>query len=185
MIEAIKAVLARATLAHRSGEADEAERLFKEAAAEAANKDAVMRAEGLMGVAQSRRDNRDLIGASIYYAEAITLLRNAEATERLAYALRHAGDVRSELGEYAVAGAHTQEAVRLYRSLSPVPTLDLANALRVSALNDEREALASWTEAETLYAQAGVPEGATEAARRRASLASATRKPNPQEASHA
>lgn len=184
MLDAIKSILTRATQARHSGEAAEAERLFKQAAAEAANQDAVMRAEGLMGVAQSRRESGDLIGASIYYAEAITLVRNAEATPQLAYALRHAADVRSQLGEYAVAGAHSQEAVRLYRSLSPVPVLDLANALRISALNDEREARASWIESETLYTQAGVPEGAAEAAHHLSSLATAFDKPTSQETVH-
>lgn len=181
MLDAIKSMLARATQARGSGEAAEAERLFKQAAADAANQDAVMRAEGLMGVAQSRRDKGDRIGASIYYAEAITLLRNAEATAELASALRHAADIRSELGEYAVAGSHSQEAVRLYRSLSPVPALDLANALRVSALNDEREARASWAEAETLYNEAGIADGVAEAAQHLASLRTADHQ---QEAAH-
>lgn len=185
MLEAIKSLLSNATQARRSGEAAEAERLFKQAAADAANQDAVMRAEGLMGVAQTRRDSGDRIGASIYYAEAITLLRNPEATAQLAYALRHAAEVRSELGEYAVAGAHSQEAVRLYRALSPVPTLDLANALRISALNDEREALASWSEAATLYTQTGVLEGAAEATRHLTSLETAINRTNMQEAAHA
>jgi tetratricopeptide (TPR) repeat protein len=163
MIEALKSLLALAAQARQSGEAADAERLFKQAAAEAANDDAIARAEGLMGVAQSRRDSGDRVGAAIYYSEAITLLRNAEATERLAYALRHAAEVRSELREYAVATNHIQEAVRLYRAIDDGGPLGLANALRVSALNDEREARASWLEARELYSVAGVDAGVDEA----------------------
>ena len=116
-----------------------------------------------MGVAQSRRDTGDRTGSAIYYSEAITLLRNAEATERLAYALRHAAEVRSELREYAAASSHIQEAVSLYRTVSDPDPLGLANALRVSALNDEREARASWTEARDLYQSVAVAAGVEEA----------------------
>ena len=163
MIEAIKSLLNLAAQARQSGEAADAERLFKQAAAEAANDDAIARAEGLMGVAQSRRDSGDRTGAAIYYSEAITLLRSAEATERLAYALRHAAEVRSELREYAVAANHIQEAVSLYRSVNDADPLGLANALRISALNDEREARASWLEARDLYQAASVDAGVAEA----------------------
>ena len=163
MIDALKSLLSRAAQARQSGEAADAERLFKQAAAEAANDDAIARAEALMGIAQARRDSGDRTGAAIYYSEAITLLRNVEATERLAYALRHAAEVRSELREYAVAGNHIQEAVRLYRSINDRDPLGLANALRVSALNDEREARASWLEARDLYKAASVDAGVDEA----------------------
>ena len=137
-------------------------------AEEAKAQDAVIRAEALMGTAQTRRDQNDRISASIYLSEAITLLRNSyithpdEISRPLAHALRHAAEIRSELREYAVAGTHIQEAVRLYRAVSPPMPLDLANALRVSALNDEREAHASWVEAEALYREVDVQEGVAE-----------------------
>jgi len=165
MIEALKSLLSRAAQARQSGEDADSERLFKQAAAEAANEDAIARAEGLMGVAQARRDKGDRIGAAIYYSEAITLLRNAENTERLAYALRHAAEVRSELNEFAVAASHVQEAIRLYRALDVADPLGLANALRVSALNDEREAQTSWLEARELYSNAHIEAGVDEANR--------------------
>lgn len=156
MIGALKAVLAKAAQARQSGEAKEAERLYKEAAAQAEADDAVERAEALTGVAQARRDASDRTGAAIYYAEAITLFRTAGATLQLAHALRHAADVRSQIKEYGVAGTQIEEAIRLYRALGyaqdeQAEPLDLANALRVSALNDERRALAAWTEAAKLY----------------------------------
>jgi len=166
LLETIKSVLKQAAQARHSGESAEAERLYKEAAAEAKAKDDLTRAEALMGVAQTRRDQDDLIFAAINYAEAITILRGAGATRELAYALRHAADVRSELKEYAVAGSHIEEAIRLYRALlledDREATLDLANALRISALNEEREALASWSEACALYDELGISAGIQE-----------------------
>ncbi len=158
-------MLKQAAHARHSGQAAEAERLYKEAAAEAKAKDDVIRAEALLGVAQARRDQGDRIGASINYAEAITILRGAGAGKQLADGLRHAADVRSQLGEYAAAGSQIEEAIRLYRILIPngeANQLDLANALRVSALNDEREAFASFTEACELYTQLNVQAGAEE-----------------------
>ena len=157
MIEAIKSLFNLATVARNEGHDDEAERLYKEAAEQARAQDTVGRAEALIGAAQIRRHRGDRSGASIYLSEAITLLRNESATQpesiapTLAFALTHAAELRSELGENAVAGTQIEEAVRLYRAVQPLPAIDLANALRISAMNNEREALAAWTEAETLY----------------------------------
>ncbi len=162
MIEQLKSLLHRARHLRNSGEAAEAERLFKEAAAQAELHQAVERAEALTGVAQTRRDAGDRIGAAIYYAEAITLFRNANELHALADALRHAAEVRSEMGEYGVAGAQIQEAVRLYRSFDPPAPLDIANALRVWGWNDERQALVAWREAAELYRSAGVTAGEEE-----------------------
>ncbi len=168
MISALKSILTRAASARTRGEAAEAERLFKEAAAQAEATEAVERAEALTGIAQTRRDAGDRTGASIYYAEAITLLRTANTTVPLAHALRHAAEIRSEMKEYGVAGTQIEEAIRLLRSQqysgdTELDPLDLANALRVSALNDERRARAAWQEAEALYTAANVSAGADEA----------------------
>jgi tetratricopeptide (TPR) repeat protein len=157
LIEALKSLFNLATAARNEGHDDEAERLYNEAAEQARAQDTVGRAEALIGAAQVRRHRGDRPGASIYLSEAITLLRNEFANQpeciapTLAYALTHAAELRSELGESAVAGTQIEEAVRLYRAIDPLPTLDLANALRVSAMNHEREALAAWTEAQALY----------------------------------
>lgn len=154
----LRSLLSQAAHARSQGKAADAERLYKEAASEARPTDAAERAEALMGTAQTRRDQGDRVGAAIYYAEAITLLRTLTETSRLAYALRHAADVRSELGEFAVAGSHIEEAVRLYRALDPPSPLDLANALRVFALNGERGAHACWSEACRLYTELGISQ---------------------------
>ena len=171
MIEALKSLLNLAVTARNEGHGDEAERLYNEAAEQARAQDAVGRAEALIGAAQIRRDRGDRTGASIYLSEAITLLRNEHANQpdtiapALAHALRHAAELRSELGENAVAGSHIQEAVRLYRAITPTPTLDLANALRVAAMNNEREAVTAWREAQLLYNQVNVTAGHDEAAK--------------------
>ena len=157
MIEALKSLFNLASAARNQGRDDEAERLYKEAAEAARAQDTVGRAEALIAAAQIRQQRGDRSGASIYLSEAITLLRNEFATQpeciapTLAFALTHAAEARSELKEYAVAGTQIQEAVRIYRAIQPLPALDLANALRVAAKNNEREALAAWTEAQTLY----------------------------------
>ena len=82
MIEALKSLLKQASSARSRGEAAESERLFKEAAAQAEATETIERAEALTGVAQSRRDKGDRLGASIYYAEAITLFRAPPAPPR-------------------------------------------------------------------------------------------------------
>jgi tetratricopeptide (TPR) repeat protein len=157
LIEALKSILKQATHGRPPEDLEaEADRLALEQAALAAKADEIVaRAEELMTSAQERRNRGDRIGSSIIYAEAITLLRaNSNTTRQLAYALRHAADVRSQLKEYAVAAAHIEEAVRLYRALvlnDEATPLDLANALRVAALNGEREAHAAWREACALY----------------------------------
>jgi tetratricopeptide (TPR) repeat protein len=169
LIEALKSLFNLATAARNEGHDDEAERLYKEAAEAARAQDTVGRAEALIGAGQVRRHRGDQAGASMYLSEAITLLRNELATQpecitsTLAYALTHAAELRSELGESAVAGTQIEEAVRLYRAIEPLPTLDLANALRVFAMNNEREALAAWTEAQTLYKTISLTAGIDEA----------------------
>lgn len=169
MIEALKSLLNLAATAQTEGHPDDAERLYKEAAEQARAEDTVARAEALMGTARLRRQNSDRTGASIYLSEAITLLRNEYATQpdaiapTLARALCDAGEVRGELGESAVAGAQIEEAIRLFRALTPQPLLDIAHALRVSALNSEREARTAWQEAVLLFREASLQPREAEA----------------------
>jgi len=180
MIDTIKALLKRASDARSSGEPSDAERLYKEAAAQAALDQTVERAEALTGIAQARRDKADHTGAAIYYAEAITLLRNANAVEPLAHALRHAAEVRSEMQEYGVASVQIDEAIRIYRAFEVPAPLHLANALRVSALNDERQARDAWTEALALYSATSVQPGVEESKRHLTCLDSVVNHPQEQ-----
>lgn len=160
MIATLKALLKRNDAT--PPEPTEAKRLEKETAAQVHQEEAIERAQALTATAQTRRSSGDLIGSAIYYAEAITLLRNADASVPLAHALRHAADVRSEMQEPGVAGSLIAEAIRLYGAFEPPSPLDLANAHRVSALNDERQARGSWTDALALYTTAGIQGGITE-----------------------
>jgi tetratricopeptide (TPR) repeat protein len=172
VIEALKSILKQAAHAHQHEDpAEEADRLALEQAALAAKADEITaHAEELMTSARASRNRGDRIGASIIYAEAITLLRaNNNTPKQLAYALRHAADVRSQLKEYAAAGVHIEEAIRLYRALvlsEEATPLDLANALRVAALNGEREAHALWREARDLYTESKITAGTDECTER-------------------
>ena len=65
--------------------------------------------------------------------------------------------------EYGVAGTQIDEAIRLYRAFDTPAPLHLANALRVAALNDERQAHAAWTEALVLYKSSGIAAAVEEA----------------------
>jgi tetratricopeptide (TPR) repeat protein len=160
VIETLKSLLSRDP--RPANQPTEAELREREAAAQAERDHAAQRAQTLVATAQTRRDANDRIGAAIYYSEAITLLRNANASVPLAHALLHAAEVRSEMREYGVAGTLIEEAIRLYRAFEPPAPLDLATAYRISALNEERQALTAWTEALNLYTAAGDTACATE-----------------------
>ena len=175
MLNQLKSILHRAASARTRGEAAESERLFKEAAAQAEATESIERAEALTGVAQARRDKGDSLGASIYYAEAITLLRTASATTQLAHALRHAAEIRSEMKEYGVAGTQIEEAIRLYRSLpqtqKPTPSTSPTPSASPPSTTNAAPSQA-WAEAEQLYAAANIPAGVTESQQHRENLAS-------------
>jgi tetratricopeptide (TPR) repeat protein len=92
-----------------------------------------------------------------------------------AHRLRHAGEIRLELGDIAHAAALLETALDAYRTVQGVPSLDLANALRPLALLREAqgrrsEAREAWGEAGDLYGAAGVGDGVRECEGRRALL---------------
>lgn len=103
------------------------------------------------------------------YAKAADKAREVGAAVPLAHALRHISDLDREAGETQSALAAADEAVALYRASPDATDLDLANALRLSAL--AREALGQaatdlWREAGALYMDADVEAGVEEAERR-------------------
>jgi tetratricopeptide (TPR) repeat protein len=112
----------------------------------------------------ARRAGRTDEAASLADA-ALVAARESGDCLLVAYTLRHTADVHSQLGHSHQAADEITEAIRIYREHASDHTLDLANALRISALNAERGALAAWQEAKTLYAlvdvQAGI-DGATQ-----------------------
>jgi GNAT superfamily N-acetyltransferase len=115
------------------------------------------------------------------YAKAAEKAREVAAAVPLAHALQHLSDLDREAGRAEPALAAADEAIALYRASAEATDLDLANALRLSAL--AREALGQaatdlWREAGALYMDADVEAGVEEAQRR---LNLATRAAEPEE----
>lgn len=115
------------------------------------------------------------------YAKAAQTAREVGACVPLAHALRHVSDLDREAGRAEAALTAADEATALYRAAPEATHLDLANALRLSAL--AREALGQvatdlWREAGALYQDADVEAGVEEAERR---LNLATRAAEPQD----
>ena len=117
--------------------------------------------------ARQFRTNGRLAEAYQAYSQASSLARAADKANNLACALRHVSDVGRELGNVHNALAAGQEAVAIYRADADPAPLDLANALRVTALalqelGRKDEAKPVWLEARSLYAVVGVKEGVAE-----------------------
>ncbi|WP_299003927.1 hypothetical protein [uncultured Caulobacter sp.] len=125
--------------------------------------------EPLFVAAQQARTAGHPDQARDLYAKAAGKAREVGAAVPLAHALRHVSDLDREAGEAEAARTAADEAVALYRASSEATDLDLANALRLSAL--AREALGQaatdlWREAGALYLDADVEAGVEEAERR-------------------
>lgn len=125
--------------------------------------------EPLFVAAQQARTAGHPDRARDLYAKAADKAREVGAVVPLAHALRHVSDLDREAGEAEAALTAADEAVALYRASSEATDLDLANALRLSAL--AREALGQaatdlWREAGALYLDADVEAGVEEAERR-------------------
>src|SRR5437879_2678526 len=98
--------------------------------------------------------------------DALRLVTDVLATARqsndplvVAYTLRHTADIHAQLGFFDQSATEIAEAIRIYREHATNHALDLANALRISALNAERRAHATWHEAKALYASVDVQAG--------------------------
>lgn len=100
--------------------------------------------------------------AAISFAdEALAHAREGNDALLVAFALRHTAKLRSKLCHFDQSALEIAEAIRIYRDHSDDHILDLANALRIEALNAERRAHAAWHEAEMLYASVHVEVGVT------------------------
>jgi hypothetical protein len=95
--------------------------------------------------------------------EAVAQARQTEDALQLASTFRHTANINSKLGRYEIATAQISEAVSIYRRCTSPSPLDLANALRVSALNEERRLVHVWHETKDLYASLNVQAGVEEA----------------------
>lgn len=105
------------------------------------------------------------------YARAAALSRESGAPLLQAHALRHLSDIDREADHLEQALAHAEQAAALYRANGQGASLDMANALRLTALaldglRRAEPALAAWTAARDLYADAGVAAGVAECQRR-------------------
>jgi len=102
------------------------------------------------------------------YVQAVEIARRSNEHDLLAHALRHVSDLDREAGRAEAALSAAEEAVDLYRAQPEVPRLDLANALRLSALAREalaRPAAEAWREAGDLYVDLDIEAGVAEAER--------------------
>jgi hypothetical protein len=97
--------------------------------------------------------------ATALAAEALALARQSNDPLIVAYTLRHTANICSKTGLFDQAAVEIAEAIHIYREYGAEHALDLANALRISALNSERRAKAAWHEAENLYASGDVQAG--------------------------
>jgi tetratricopeptide (TPR) repeat protein len=131
-------------------------------------------AQELTALAYAERKQGNLDLARQHYEEAAALYRAEGADLRLAHTVRHVGDIYRQQGLLEPAGPCYEEALALYRQHPEANRLDLANALRATALfkeasGDLDESKVLWREAGELYAQVGIAEGVAESQRRQAS----------------
>ena len=130
-------------------------------------------AQALAYLGQIERDLRNLQSARDHYAEAVSIYREQGDSRKFAHAIRHLGDIYQELDDLKTAEACYREALDLYRSDPQTAPLELANAIRSTAILRDRlgegeKAILLWTEARDLYATADVRAGVAECAKRMA-----------------
>lgn len=123
--------------------------------------------EEIIRDAREQRSVGRVTAARSGYGRAADLARAAHEHGLLAHALRHLSELDRLGGDHAAALIAGSEAVALYRENPDAAQLDLANALRVSALaldalGRPHDAGSVWREARNLYAQLDVTEGVAE-----------------------
>ncbi len=128
-------------------------------------------ARALTSLGQIERNLRRVGVAIEHYEEAAAIYRAEGDALRLAHTVRHLGDMHRGSERFALAEPCYREALAIYRRHELTPPLDLANALRGSALLEEMTgntdaAKLLWAEARELYAAAGVKAGVEECCRK-------------------
>jgi hypothetical protein len=124
--------------------------------------------------AKSARRQGRLSDVTALYEEAAESFQKEQQPQRWAHALRHAAEFAVKAGDSATGLREARTVLEYYRS-SPPTVLEMANALRVAAFAEAaagamESARAYWSEARTLYGDAGVADGVAEAERRMAML---------------
>jgi tetratricopeptide (TPR) repeat protein len=123
--------------------------------------------EALLQQARADRAAGRMAEARAAYELAVAKARAIDDRTLLAQALRHVSDMERERGKSDEAFMTGQEAVDIYRQLPDASQLDLANALRVTALalmdlGKPLEALPVLQEARALYRELQISEGVAE-----------------------
>lgn len=163
-------LLARAERAHRERRFDDSKTALVEAVeisrAAAPPQRPLAVALRRLGEAERRTDNPQ--GARAAYEEAVALMREDSEPLRLGHTLRHLGEVYQEQGQSDPARRCLEEAVAIYRDNEPIPSPNLANAVRALAVHlEEGGALDGaeplWQEACGIYRSFGVHAGVAEA----------------------
>lgn len=121
----------------------------------------------LMQEARSARSYGQTADALRSYLDAAALARKVGDKALLAYSLRHSSELYLEGGSAEAALNTGDEAVTILSAVHNSKSLDLANALRVTALALEAldragEAALRWNKARKLYAAWDVTEGVAE-----------------------
>jgi tetratricopeptide (TPR) repeat protein len=172
MSDTIDQLMQQALQARRENRLDDAKRDLLEAVVlcrEAAAPGKLARA--LAGLGQAERDLHHNDAALRHYEEAVALNRIEGDPLRIAHTIRHVADIHRHEGNRRLAEGCYDEALCIYREQAETPPLDLANALRGSALLKEsmgeiKQARVQWQEAGKLYADVGVEAGVAESKRR-------------------
>lgn len=123
--------------------------------------------EAMLAQARALRTSGRTDAAAVAYRDAAALARATDAPLALAHALRHVSDLARDAGRADEALVCGSEALALYRAHAAPQPLDLANALRVTALaldgmQQRDEAVLLWREARSLYAGLGIDAGVAE-----------------------
>jgi tetratricopeptide (TPR) repeat protein len=123
--------------------------------------------EEAMRQARQARNEGDVSLAEQNYARAASIARSIHEPLLVAHALRHVSDTNRELGRADRALGAGLEAVAIYRADPTASRLDLANALRVTALawqgvGKHDAAIPAWHEALILYESVSVAAGVAE-----------------------
>lgn len=120
----------------------------------------------LLEQAYQRRAAGDSAKARELYGRVADLARDSGNSGALSHALRHMSDIDRGDGDAAAALLAANEAVVICEAVGDGATLELANALRLSALARDQlgddAAAGFWFRAREAYAKVGVEAGAQE-----------------------
>ena len=133
--------------------------------------------DDLIALGKDARRQGRLEDAAEYYRRAVDAFDAQGELMRGIHAVRQLAEIEMEAGRLEEASLRIAEVLLFYRGRE-VPRLEMANAVRVAAMVDEKrgfkeEARLLWSEVRELYEREGVRDGVVEAQRRLMRLANA------------